>query len=204
MVGRTWSLIVKELLAVWRDPRSRAVLIVPPLLQLVVFANAVTQEVRNVPIAVLNRDWGQESRELVRRFAETPTFTSVTLLDRESEVAAAIDRQRVLMVIEISADFSRALAAGTTPTIELVLDGRRSNSAQIVAGYATSVIAGFAAERVLHLPPAGPARAVLVTRAWFNPNLDAKWSTVPNLVAVLTAVVGLVVTGLTIAREREF
>ncbi len=72
MWRRIANLIRKELLAVWRDRKSRAVLIGPPLLQLVIFSFAVTQEVRNVDIAVLNQDLGVDSRDLVARFAASP------------------------------------------------------------------------------------------------------------------------------------
>src|SRR5579862_3447756 len=203
MLQRILHLIVKELLAVWRDRRSRVVLIAPPLLQLFIFANAVTQEVRNVHIAVLNRDWSQDSRELISRFRMTPTFTEIVALRDESEIAPAIDAQRAVMVMEIGPDFSRRLAAGQAPDLGFILDGRRSNTAQIVEGYATSIVQQFAAERGVRAPP-GASRAQLVTRAWFNPNLEARWNTVPSLIAILTALIGLLVTGLSIAREREF
>lgn len=202
MFGRIRALLVKELLAAVRDPRARFILIGPPIIQLLVFSFAATLEVKNVHIAVLNQDWGQESRELVERFAGAPTFTSVTMLAGEPQVATALDTQNAIMVVRIGSDFSRDLAAGRPATVHLLLDGRRSNAAQIVAGYAQTIIQQFNADlsRQTRAPPAG---STLVSRAWFNPNFETLWNTVPAMVAVLTALIGLIVTALSIARERE-
>ena len=74
MWGRLKALILKELLAVLRDPRGRTILIVPPLIQLVVFSYAVTLEVKNVDVAVLDRDHGAWSQELLQRIDGAPSF----------------------------------------------------------------------------------------------------------------------------------
>lgn len=202
MLGRIRALLIKELLAAVRDPRARFILIGPPIVQLLVFSFAATLEVKNVHIAVLDQDWGLQSRELVERFRGSPTFTSVTVLKGEPQVTAAIDTQSAIMVVRIDAEFSRNLAVGRPATVHLLLDGRRSNAAQIVAGYAQTIIQQFNADlaQQVRAPPPGTA---LVSRAWFNPNFETLWNTVPAMVAVLTALIGLIVTALSIARERE-
>ena len=200
MFGRIRALLIKELLAAVRDPRARFILIGPPVIQLLVFSFAATLEVKNVHIAVLNQDWGRQSRELVEQFEGSPTFTSVTMLRGERQVTAAIDAQNAIMVVRIGPEFSRDLANDRPATIHLLLDGRRSNAAQIVAGYASAIVAQFNADLGAQAPP--PA-TTLVGRAWFNPNFETLWNTVPAMVAVLTALIGLIVTALSIARERE-
>jgi len=202
MFGRIRALLIKELLAAVRDPRARFILIGPPVIQLLVFSFAATLEVKNVHIAVLNQDWGMESRDLVARFAGAPTFTSVEMLTGTPQVADAIDTQRAIMVVRIGADFSRNIAAGKPVSVQLLLDGRRSNAAQIVAGYAQTIIEQFNAD-LAHRSQAPPGGSTLVLRAWFNPNFESLWNTVPALVAILTALIGLIVTALSIARERE-
>src|SRR5579863_9277140 len=169
MFGRIRSLIVKELLAAVRDPRARFILIGPPVIQLLVFSFAATLEVKNIHIAVLNQDWGMQSRELIERFEGSPSFTSIAFLTGEPQVTDAIDTQRAIMVVRIGADFSRDIAAGKPATVQLLLDGRRSNAAQIVAGYAQTIIQQFGDDlsQQARGPPPGSA---LVTRAWFNPN----------------------------------
>jgi ABC-2 type transport system permease protein len=108
----------------------------------------------------------------------------------------------VLLVVHIREDFSRELAAGTPAAVQLILDGRSSNASQILAGYAEEIIDSYNAE-LAQTRSAPPPASTVVPRAWFNPNLDALWSTVPGLIAILVALEGLMITGLSVARERE-
>lgn len=202
MLGRIRSLIVKELLAVLRDPKSRIILIAPPLVQMFVFTFAATQEVKNVPVGVLNKDLGVHARDLVARFEGSPNFSRVVHLRSDAEVAPALDAREVLMVAHLGPDFSREVVAGHVAGVQLLLDGRRANAAQLVAGYAGDVVARYDAE-LGGQRGRPPAASSVVRRVWFNPNLDSKWSTVPGLVAILTTLMGLMVTGLSVARERE-
>jgi len=202
MWHRIRALIVKEFLALWRDPKSRMILIVPPLVELLIFSFAATQEVKDVRIAILNQDWGTAARDLVAQFSGSPNFSAITFLDDESQIGRAINSQEALMVLHIQADFSRELAAGRQAQLQLLLDGRRSNAAQIVEGYASTIVARF--NEGLRADRRGrPPSTVVVGRLWFNPNQTITWNTVPSLVAILTTVTGLLVTALSVARERE-
>jgi ABC-2 type transport system permease protein len=202
MWQRIWSLIVKELLAVLRDPRGRYILIVPPIIQMLVFSVAATLEVKNVRVAVLNEDYGTAGRDLIARFEGSTNFAQVRYLRGEAEIAPAIDSRSVLMVVHVGPDFSRRLEGGMPADVQLILDGRRSNAAQIVAGYASAIMEGFDRE-LASARRTPPLPSVVAARVWFNPNLETTWNTVPALVAVLTTLMGLVVTALSVARERE-
>ena len=202
MWNRLVSLIVKELLVVLRDPRSRVLLIGPPLVQLVVFAFAATLEIKNADIIVLNRDEGSSGTELVRRIAGSPTFRSVAVADDLADVQNAIDRQRVIAAIAIGPSFSRDLADGTPASVQLLLDGRRSNAAQIVDGYSSEIIGSFIAD-ANQRTRRGALVPQVVVRNWFNPNLTFQWFTVPGLIAIIAMLIGLIVTSLSVARERE-
>lgn len=206
MWHRVVALVVKEMLAVLRDPKARFVLVVPPLIQMVVFSFAATQEVRNVRMAVFDRDGGVAARELVSRFAGSRTFRSVRLLRGGDEVRRAIDSQDVLLVVCIDPTFSRDLRAGRAARVQLIVDGRRANAAAVVLGYANAVVGEFATaagERGAAPRGSQAVRSVVVSRAWFNPNLSSVWNTVPSLVGILTTLVGLLITALSVARERE-
>ncbi len=199
---RIHTLVIKEFLALWRDPKSRTILIVPPLVELIVFSFAATQEVKNVRIAILNHDYGTIARDLVRDFEGSPNFADILFLESEEEIRPTIDAQRALMVVSIPAEFSRELSAGRSATLQLILDGRRSNAAQIVEGYATTIVERFNAE-LLTAQRKPPSPTLVVGRLWFNPNQTVTWNTVPSLVAILTTLMGLIVTALSVARERE-
>ncbi|MBS1181826.1 MAG: ybhR [Proteobacteria bacterium] len=199
---RLLALVRKEFLALFRDPKSRMILIMPPLIQLVVFSYAATLEVRNVDVMVLNRDSGHWGAELTSRIEASPQFHLVQRTDDPAELREAIDREWVIAAVEIGADFSRDIESGVTAEMAVILDGRRSNASQIVSGYISSIAAGLAADT-----PAGQRLATVrvgtVARNWFNPNLEFKWFMVPGLVASIAMLVGLLVTSLSIARERE-
>lgn len=201
MWTRIRALVHKEFLAVWRDKRSRLVLIVPPIIQLLVFTWAATLDVRNADIGVVNRDNGQRSFELIQRFHGSPFFSKITSLDQQ-EIKDYIDDRRGLMVMMLDDQFSRNLNAGKPADVLLILDGRRSNTTQIVAGYAANIVEQFnhdyASRAQLQELNTG-----LVIRHWFNPNLLYYWYNVPSLSAILPMLVAITITALSIARERE-
>ena len=200
MWDRIIALIIKELWAVWRDPKSRMVLIIPPLIQMVLFSFATTLEVKNIEVAVLNRDMGGHGVEVVQRLAGSKDLIKrIRMMNGEAEAAEALASQKVLMILRIPPDFSRDLDAGKSGELELMLDGRKSNAAQILEGYVTAIAEQYADE----LPGRPVGHPVVMARAFFNPNLESAWSTVPALTAILTMVLGIVVTGLSVARERE-
>jgi ABC-2 type transport system permease protein len=174
---------------------------VPPLIQMLVFTFAATQEVKNVRMAVLNEDYGTAARDLVARFEGSPNFAEVRHLRGEAEIAPAVDSYSVLLVLHIGPGFSRELAARRPAPVQLILDGRRSNAAQLVAGYAQDILNRY--DQELAADRRGPPPSVVVARVWFNPNLETTWNSVPSLVAILTTLMGLVVTALSVARERE-
>ena len=198
---RLKSQIVKELLCVLRDPRSRFVLIGPPLMQLLIFSFAATLDVRNVDIAILDRDNGRWSQEFVARVAAADFVGEVIAVHNQTAMETLIDRQKVIAGIDIPPEFSRAAAGGQTAKVQIVVDGRRANAGQITVGYLSAIAARLGAE--ISPTPAGPGEDAAAVRYWFNPNLIYQWFIVPGLAAILTMFTSLLLTALSIARERE-
>ena len=205
MFNRIYHLMIKEFLAALRDPKSRLLLIVPPILQVFVFSFAITLEVKNVTLAVFNQDQGVEGNSLVQRFENTPTFTKVLHLHSRNEINATIDNQRAVAVLVIPQDFSKKLlSSGQSADVQILLDGRKTNSSAIVGGYMQEIVQCYAddhrAQTVGNIPRPG---VEVVTRNWFNPNLEPRKSLVPCLICILAVVVGLLLSALSVARERE-
>lgn len=199
---RLKALIVKELLAVLRDPKGRAILVGPPIVQLFVFSYAATLEVRNIDVLVLDRDAGRWGYELVQRIDGAPSFREVIRVETPAEIRAGIDRQQAIAAVVVGPTFSRDIEGGRPTDLQIILDGRRSNASQIVAGYLSQIVAGLSAD--IAAVSRGKTPAVeIVPRNWFNPNLTYQWFMVPNLIAVIAMLMGIVVTALSIARERE-
>jgi ABC-2 type transport system permease protein len=202
MIGRIYSLLIKEMLSVWRDKRSRYAVILPPILQLFIFATAATLDVKNVPIGILNRDNGEKAFELVQRFHGAPCFSKIVYLKSVDEIAPFIDQQKGLMVLSIDEQFSRNLNARLPADVQIILDGRRSNTTQILFGYASTIINryndDFSKEAGIKVQ-----QAQLSPRNWYNPNLLYYWYNVPCLCGLLSMSVTLVITSLSVAREKE-
>ena len=202
MWRRILALMVKEMLAVLQDPKSRFVLIGPPIIQLIVFGYAASFDLKNVPFAVYNEDPSQPSRDLVALFDGSPAFHEVAQIHSDAEATALIDPGKILMVLHIDRRFSRDLLSGRQGRVQIIVDGRNSNTALILLGYANTIITSFSLDWIAEHGGQDPP-AVLDVRSWFNPNLESRWFIVPGIVALLTQVVTLVLTALSVARERE-
>jgi len=204
---RIWFMMRREFLAIWRDKRSRTVLILPPIIQLFVFSYAATFDVRNANLAILNEDMGLASRELVARFSASEAFEPVGRLTTQREIAAWIESERALAVLHVGPTFSRDLLSGgsTQPQIQVIVDGRHSNTAMIALGYVNGIVEEFSRAHAAYQP--GIAVTVqtprLVAHGWFNPNFESRWFIISGLVATLTMIVASITTALSVARERE-
>ncbi|MHB1756367.1 MAG: ABC transporter permease [Leptospirillum sp.] len=199
---RILRLVQKEFLALLRDKKSRMVLIVPPTVQLLVFSYAATFDLNNISYAVWNEDTGIYSRQLLARFSGSPNFKLVGTVTHEQEVAPLIDNRKVLLVLHIRSDFSRNLLSSNPATVEALLDGRQSNTAMILLGYVETIVNNYTTEIATARGIPTPI-APITLRAWYNPNLKSRWFIVPGIVGLLTLVVTLLVTALSVARERE-
>jgi len=199
---RILALTRKELLAVLKDPRARMSLLLPPILQCLIFGYAASYDLNHVPYAVLDRSHGVAAQSLLAGFDGTGLFERVASLATEAQARDFIDDRRALLVLEIPADFARRLAAGRTADVQIIADGRNSNTAGTALGYAQAVVNDFnAAWRAGHGQPGPPVTVAM--RAWYNPNLMTRWNMLPGLIGTLTMIQTLMLTAMSVARERE-
>lgn len=199
MLIRLRAQFIKELLCILRDPRNRVVVFVPPLMQLLIFSYAATMEVRNIDIAVYNQDTGRAAQELVWRLEAARFIAQVHYVHSNTALREQLAAGKVIAAVVIPADFSRTVAVSGSGYAQVLVDGRRSNSGQIVVGYLSSIAKDirFTADTV----PI-PETSVAV-RHWFNPNLVYLWFMVTGLTGTLAFFSALMITALSIARERE-
>ena len=197
--ARLRAQIVKEFLSILRDPRSRLIVFVPPLMQLLIFTFATTLEVRNANIAVYNQDAGRWSYEMEARVGVADFVNKVYTVHSRDELRRLIDQRKVIAALDMAQDFSRDITAGDTGTLQVIVDGRRSNAGQITVGYLNAIAAEVGTDARKEPQRASP----VVVRNWFNPNLIYRWFVVPALSGILVFFSALMITSLSIARERE-
>lgn len=201
MLSRIVTLIIKELQGLLQTRQSRFVLIMPVFMQLALFPFAATLDVIHNTLAVFNQDSGRESVELMERFVQTEAFPKLLTLHSEKEVQETIDNQKALLVIRFLPTFSRDLAAGRDTTLQVLLDGRRSNAGSIALSYIQDIVSTYSTERLADNQKI--EMSSLIPRYTFNPNLIYQWHILPSLVAIITTLGTLIITALSVARERE-
>ncbi len=197
-----FALAIKEFLALFRDKRSRLVIIGPPIMQLIIFGFAATYDLNHVPIAIYNQDQGEISRNLISQFEGSPNFQIIQSIDHDKAVAPLINNRDALFVLIIDPNFSADLLRGKQASIQAVFDGRNSNTAMIALNYLQTILLKFNNAWLQRQGQTGQ-KATLEIRNWYNENLQSQWFIIPGIVGLLTLVVTMLVTALSVARERE-
>ena len=196
---RILSLIKKEFLSIFKDPKSRALIIMPPILQLLVFAHAITMEVKNIDISILDYAKTYESRELISKFSASKWFRKIYFVNTKEELKNDIDFTKSQLGLIIQNDFSRKIKNGSGADVLIIADGRQTNSASLASGYASTIISNYSNE----LQNLKSPKINVITRNWFNPNIEYNWFLTVSLIVMLSMVLCLLLSALSIARERE-
>jgi len=207
-LSRVWAIAKKEFIHIYRDWRSLGLVILMPAILMLLFGYAVTLDVKKVPMAVLDHDGTQESLSFVHRFTGSPYFKLHAFVLDEGEIKRSIDEGRVKMGLVLPWDFSETIKAGKKVSVQAILDGTDSNTANIILSYVQAVIRQYNQEKTFlkvermgreKLKPPVEGR----TRVWFNEELESKNYFIPGLVAVIMSIIGVLLTGQVIVREWE-
>jgi len=203
---RLLHMIKKEFIQVFRNSKMRAIVLVMPLVQSMIFGYAVTTDVKQVATAIYDQAETPESRDLIDRFVHSGYFSVNAIIRSDQEIDALIDQGKVAAIIRIPFDFSSKIAAGSTATVQLIVDGTDSNTAGVVLSYASNILRNEAIE-LLQKKTGVPARETvgvnLQTRAWFNENLTSRNFYVPGVIAAIVMLVTLLLTSMSVVREKE-
>jgi ABC-2 type transport system permease protein len=214
MWRRTAAIIKKEFLQTLREPRMRVVLLLPPIIQLIIFGYAVNLDVENSPIAWMDQDRTPESRELLADFEGSSQFRVTHLPAGEAEIQTLLDRAVVQAVVRVFPGFGRDIRRGQSTQVQILVDGTNSNSATIISRSANQVVAHYAVRIEGRQPkggrmasPSGSAGQGLLlsaeTRVWFNVDLKSQNYFVPGVVVNIIALVTIMLTAMAIVREKE-
>lgn len=187
----------KELLTIFKEPASRMVLIVPALVQALLFGYGATYDLTYAPYAVLDQSRGAASTELLAKIDSTDVFRRELTLSSPTQIADAIENKNLLLVLSIPSDFEARLAKGEAAPMQLILDGRNSTTAGAAAAQISAIVNTYNQTRN------GIASISIERRAWYNPNLESRWNLMTALIAALSMIQTLLLAALSVARERE-
>ncbi|MFS8116229.1 ABC transporter permease [Rhizobium jaguaris] len=207
MIERLRVMLLKEYIELWRDPWAIFRLIVPLVLQVIIYGYAATFDVSHVATAIVDLDHSQASRDLVSHFAAAGRFEIVDAATDEHVALRDIDADRAVIAILIHAGFAQHLADGSGAPLGVVVDGTNSNTALIASGYVGEIVTQFEAQHAadVHTTSATPTFVALSLqeRPWFNASLDDRWFFIPGVIGTLTLMQVISLTAFAIVRERE-
>jgi len=203
--ARLRQLVRKELRQMFRDPRSRRMLFLAPVVQLLLFGYAVNTDVRNVRTFVVDHDRSAESRELVSAVTASGYFRVTGQSDRAADILSALDHGEAVLGLEIPSHFAVDLNAGRPTKVQVLIDGTSANTANVAQAYATQIIQRFGLRKINGPPEADGALpgVDLRARAWYNPSLESRVYNVPGVMGTIVMMMGLLLTSLAVVRERE-
>jgi len=202
MTERIFAVARKELIQLRRDPRSLTLAFGLPVLLVLLFGYAVSFDVKDIRLAILDEDKTSTSRELIDAFRETKVFRELGAISRRADADRLLTQGKAQMVIIIPQGFAADAAARRGGRIQALVDGADANTASISVSYAEATVSTWSQREAAKVAPqqAG-VRAEI--RAWYNETLDSRLAIVPGLIAVIMMVIAAMLTSLTIAREWE-
>ena len=209
ILRRIRRVFVKELIQTLRDKRMRMTLIIPPIIQLVIFGYAANLDVKHIRTAVRDLDQSVDSRDLISRFRQSKYFDILFYPQRQQDTERLILNGDVVLSLEIPPDFSRKLKKGDTATVQILVDGTESNAAMIALGYVSKILGDYSTSVMIHrLNREGrigfeEAGVELEHRIWFNPNLESRLFYVPGVIASIAFLIPVILTAMAIVREKE-
>jgi ABC-2 type transport system permease protein len=216
MRRRILEIVRKEFRQVLREPRTRAMLFMPPMIQLLVFGFAVNLDVEHARMAWMDQDHTEESRDLLAGFEGSGRFETMATPATDDQVRTLLDKGQVDLVVRVLPGFARDIKRGRTTAVQVLIDGTNSNTASIVSAYATQIIGNYSgkilnqqnADKLVARRMLGPMHAGIPdlrsqNRVWFNADLRSRNYFVPGVVVNIIALITLSLTSMAIVREKE-
>jgi ABC-2 type transport system permease protein len=205
---RVTAIAVKELLQVWRDPRSLMMALLMPVMQMLLLGYGLNLDIAHIPVCTFDQEGSQFSQSLLKRFQASRYFDLAETLGSDAAIARAIDHGRCKLAVVIPADFSRQIAGTGRASVQAIVDATDDNTASLATAYARAVVVGFSRDVQIDLAQrrgatALPQPVAAQSRVWFNEDLQSRNFIIPGIVALVLALVGAQLTSLTIAREWE-
>lgn len=195
----------KELRQVWRDRRTLALLLFAPALLLVLYGYALNFDIRDIRLAVQDRDRSVVSREIISAFVNSGYFYLVGEAQSQGDVDRLFDRNEARAVLIVPEGVGAAVRTGQPSAVQILIDGDNANTATTVLGYSTNIVRSVSASLQVQAATGAPGQppVTMISRVWFNPELRSAIFLVPGLISFIAMLTAAVSTALSIVREKE-
>jgi ABC-2 type transport system permease protein len=200
-------IIQKEFIQVFRNKRMMPIIFVVPLIQLLVLVNAATFEMKSIRMAVVDLDLSGSSRGIVGKFQGSPfykiNYTAFSVAEAEDQM----HRGKTDMILVIPQDFEKKLVKENSARVQFVINAINGASAGLMSAYSTQILMSYNREILADwLVPSQMAGIRVIQNEnsfWYNPKLNYKTYMVPGILVLLVTIIGLLLSGMNIVREKE-
>lgn len=209
MFERIREMLIKEFILLIRDPKMRILVILVPILQTLVFGYAVTTDVKNISTAVFDEDKSVQSRAFIEAFTHSGYFDFDYYLTEDTQMADIMNYGKADAILHIPRGFQDDLKKGIPVNVQGIIDGTDSNMANIILNYMGRIVvqesnsAALVRQKTFFPLQQNIASIDLVSRAWFNENLESRNFYVPGILATVITLLTLTLTSMAIVREKE-
>ena len=200
-------IIQKEFLQIFRNKAMLPIIFVVPIFQLIILVNAATFEMKNIRMAVVDLDLSSTSRKLVSKYQGSPFYIIRSALFSYKEAEDKMQRGEVDMILQIPSGFERQLMKESHAKVQFVINAINGQTAGLSNAYSTMILMDYNRELVLSM--ANPAQLTGIKSIsteysyWYNPKLNYKTYMVPGILVLLVTIIGLILSGMNIVREKE-
>ena len=218
MWERIFEIFRKEIRQTLREPRMRAALFMPPMIQMLIFGYSVNMDVEHARLVWIDRDRTPISRDLLAAFEGSRRFDLVATPTSDQGAQDLMDRSKADIVLEVLPGFARAVERGKQAQVQVLINGENSNTASIISGYASQIVARFSSAQITQVQRAKMVAGTMASgqaltapvprlqeeaRVWFNPELKSRNYFVPGIIVNIMVLVTLSLTSMAIVREKE-
>lgn len=214
MIGRIMAVMAKEFRHILRDPRSLAIIFLMPVVMTFLYGYAMSFDIKNIPLGIVDLDTTPESRELIEAFTSSGQFMLARRYPDPESAEAGMQYRETILTIVIPDGFARSLRSGSIRPIGLLVDGSNNNTASVAMGYARGIISKKAVtSTIAMLGISGKLPAEVIERErlpiemhprfWYNPEQKSSHFIVPALIAIILMMASALLTSVTVVREKE-
>ncbi len=180
-----------------------AIIFVLPIVQLLILANAATQEMKNINLAIVDFDNSKTSRELINAFGNSPFYTIIPVKQSVNSAMDKVHNSQADAILVIEDDFEEMIVKNEKVNLQLLINAINGTAASLINGYTSSIVTGYSSKIGIQNVEQFKSAIEIRVRHWYNPELNYKLFMVPGILVILVTVVGMFLTALNIVREKE-